>query len=94
MPYAFEGAHFDFDKHQLNDNPTLAAHFIHSITMMRYNQGKLNYNKSMTIVELFEGNKSFFDGVKFKYKNERRYDIELKSLVKGLEWFLKGVNPT
>jgi hypothetical protein len=92
MGMYFAGAYFDYEECKLRDNPILAAHFIHSITRMQYNKGKLNYHLSMTFQEFWESNKDFFNAVVKKYKQERNYDIPEHSLSYGINWFLQGAN--
>jgi hypothetical protein len=91
MGMYFGGAHFDYDDYQLKDNTVIAAHFIHSVVRMTFNQGKINYNKGMSVDGLYLSNKSFFDKVQQRYKKERNYDIEVPAIKTGIKWFLEGV---
>jgi hypothetical protein len=92
MGMYFGGAHFEFDTHDLTDNPVLAAHFIHSVTRMQYNKGKITHWKGMEFQEFWENNKDFFNAVVRKYKRERNYDIQERSISYAINWFLSGVN--
>jgi hypothetical protein len=71
MGMYFEGAHFEFDKHDLTDNPVLAAHLKHSVTRPQYAKGKITYWKGMGFQEFRENNKDFFNAVARKYKRKK-----------------------
>ena len=88
MSMAFGGAHFDYDNYNLKDSPILAAHFIHSIIWLQYCNGKINYNKRMSVDSLYLNNQSFFKMVVEKYAKERNFTIEIKSIKAGIKWFL------
>lgn len=79
---------------EVQNSPTLAAHFIHSLIWMQYNRKQLKYSHGMAVTNLYLSNKEFFDAIVDRYEKERGYRIQHHSVTMGIDWFLQGNKST